>query len=188
MAHYFIFPEKDSTIFSHPSEQTTNAGIDEILSIQSRLSNLDGNHFPSRALIQFKQSEIDDVINNIVWIYDMDRDYFVIDNLKLKKTPILTQHSYIVVNKDSDTFLHNHIDEYDLHNSPDLTALIPIVGDKDSFIEFFYESGRKRHMRQRVNLFKEEIILFNSELKHRLIINKLHKNLVFLSLKMQLIS
>ena len=66
MAHYFIFPEKDSTIFSHPSEQTTNAGIDEILSIQSRLSNLDGNHFPSRALIQFKQSEIDDVINNIV--------------------------------------------------------------------------------------------------------------------------
>ena len=129
-----------------------------------------------------------DVNNNIIWIYDMVRDFFVVDNPKLEKTPILTQHSYIVVNKDSDTFLHNHIDEYDLHNSPDLTALIPIVGDKDSFIEFFYESGRKRHMRQRVNLFKEEIILFNSELKHRLIINKLHKNLVFLSLKMQLIS
>ena len=129
-----------------------------------------------------------DVNNNIVWIYDMIRDFYVVANLESKKTPILTQFSYIIVNKDSDTFLHNHIDEYDLHNSPDLTALIPIVGDKDSFIEFFYESGRKRHMRQRVSLFEQEVILFNSELKHRLIINKHHKNLIFLSLKMQLIS
>ena len=129
-----------------------------------------------------------DVNNNIIWIYDMIRDFYVVSNLKLKKTPILTQHSYIVVNKDSDTFLHDHIDQYDLHNSPDLTALIPIVGDEDSFVEFFYESGRKRHMRQRVSLFEKEVILFNSELKHRFIIDKHHENLIFLCLKMQLIS
>ena len=125
---------------------------------------------------------------HIVWIYDMIRDFYVVDNLKANMTPILREFSYIVVNKDSDTFLHDHIDEYDLHNSPDLTAIIPIVGDKDSYIEFFYEGGRKRHMRQRVALYEKEVILFNSELKHRFIINKHHKNLIFLSLKMQLVS
>lgn len=125
--------------------------------------------------------------NHITWIYDMIRDFYVVDNLKEKLTPILRHFSYIVVNKDSDTFLHNHVDEYNLTDSPDLTALIPIVGDKDSFIEIFYESGRKRHMRQRVPLFEKEVILFNSELKHRLIIDKHHKNLIFLCLKMQLV-
>lgn len=125
--------------------------------------------------------------NHIVWIYDTIRDFYFLDNLKAELTPILREFSYIVVNKDSDTFLHNHIDEYNLTNSPDLTALIPIVGDKDSFIEFFYQSGRKRHMRQRVPLFEQEVILFNSELKHRFIINKHHKNLIFLCLKMQLV-
>jgi hypothetical protein len=125
---------------------------------------------------------------HIVWIYDMIRDFYILDNIKTNMTPILGEFSYIVVNKDSDTFLHDHINEYDLNNSPDLTAFIPIVSDKDSFVEFFYEGGRKRHMRQRVALYEKEIILFNSELKHRLIINKHHKNFIFLSLKMQLVS
>ena len=43
-------------------------------------------------------------------------------------------------------------------------------------------------MRQRVSLFEKEVILFNSELKHRFIIDKHHENLIFLCLKMQLIS
>ena len=67
MAHYFLFPEKDTAIFSHVPNQATNAGIDEVISIldQQSLTNAT-NFFPSRILIQFKDSEIKNTLNNIV--------------------------------------------------------------------------------------------------------------------------
>ena len=58
MAHYFIFPEKDATIYSHPTNQSLNTGIDEILTLRDIESNTDLNHYPSRFLIQFKDSNI----------------------------------------------------------------------------------------------------------------------------------
>lgn len=64
MAHYFIFPEKDTTIYSHPTRQSINTGIDEILTIRDEQSFTDNNYYPSRILIQFKNSEINDTINN----------------------------------------------------------------------------------------------------------------------------
>jgi hypothetical protein len=64
MPHYFIFPEKDTTIFSHPTEQSLNTGLDEILSLKDSESTTDLNHYPSRILIQFKTSEWTDVVNN----------------------------------------------------------------------------------------------------------------------------
>jgi hypothetical protein len=66
MAHYFIFPEKDTTIYSHTSREILNTGIDEILTLRDEPSSTDLNYYPSRILIQFKQSEINDVINNRV--------------------------------------------------------------------------------------------------------------------------
>ena len=33
MANYFIFPEKDSTLYSHPDRKGLNAGRDEILEL-----------------------------------------------------------------------------------------------------------------------------------------------------------
>ena len=54
MAHYFIFPEKDTTIYSHPTHQSTNTGIDEILTLRDEQSFTDNNYYPSRILIQFK--------------------------------------------------------------------------------------------------------------------------------------
>ena len=65
MAHYFIFPEKDTTIFSHPTEQSLNTGLDEILTLRDSESTTDLNHYPSRILLQFKTKEWGDVINNI---------------------------------------------------------------------------------------------------------------------------
>jgi len=66
MAHYFIFPEKDTTIYSHPTRTILNTGIDEILTLRDEPSSTDLNFYPSRILIQFKQSEIQDVIVNKV--------------------------------------------------------------------------------------------------------------------------
>jgi len=66
MAHYFIFPEKDTTIYSLPKQQSVNTGIDEILTIKDDPSPTDNNFYPSRILIQFKDIEVNNVINNIV--------------------------------------------------------------------------------------------------------------------------
>lgn len=64
MAHYFIFPEKDSTIYSHPAKETLNAGIDEILTLNNE--DYFGTKYPSRILLKFKTTEIDDLFNNKV--------------------------------------------------------------------------------------------------------------------------
>jgi hypothetical protein len=63
MAIYKIFPEKSATLYS--SEPTLNTGIDEILEIGTYLAT-DGTYQVSRPLIQFPQSEINDIITNKV--------------------------------------------------------------------------------------------------------------------------
>ncbi len=64
MPHYFIFPEKDATIYSHPTNQSLNTGIDEILTLRDKESFSDNNHYPSRFLIQFNTDQIIDLIND----------------------------------------------------------------------------------------------------------------------------
>ena len=64
MPHYFVFPEQDTTIFSHPTEQSLNTGLDEILSLKDSDITTDSKHYSSRILIQFKTSEWEDVITN----------------------------------------------------------------------------------------------------------------------------
>lgn len=66
MPHYFIFPEKDATIYSHPTNQSLNTGIDEILTLRDKKSSTDSNHYPSRFLVQFNQKQITNLINNTI--------------------------------------------------------------------------------------------------------------------------
>ena len=68
MAVYKIFPEKDTFILSKYPAQ--NTGLDEILDISNynginQLSSAQGD-LPAvtRALIQFKTTDINDVVNN----------------------------------------------------------------------------------------------------------------------------
>ena len=71
MAHYFIFPEKDAAIYSHPTNQSLNTGIDEILTLRDIASNTDTNYYPSRFLVQFKTKDFVDVINDKVGNKDL---------------------------------------------------------------------------------------------------------------------
>jgi len=66
MAHYFLFPEKDATIYSHPTNASLNTGIDEILTLRDIESSTDTNYYPSRILIQFNTTELVNTINNKV--------------------------------------------------------------------------------------------------------------------------
>ena len=65
MAHYFIFPEKDTTLYSHPDRSVMNTGQDEILEIVKEPGNTDQYNHPSRILIQFKNEDIKDAHNLI---------------------------------------------------------------------------------------------------------------------------
>ena len=64
MAYYSIFPEKDSTIYSNPDRDTLNTGIDEILELVKEKGDNNDKYYPSRILLQFKNSEISDIISN----------------------------------------------------------------------------------------------------------------------------
>ena len=64
MAYYSIFPEKDTTIYSHPDRIKMNTGHDEILEIVKEKGKSDQRYYPSRVLIQFNNEEIKDTIEN----------------------------------------------------------------------------------------------------------------------------
>ena len=64
MAYYSIFPEKDTTLYSHPDRIHMNAGRDEILELVEEKSTTGNIYYTSRILIKFDNQEIKDVIEN----------------------------------------------------------------------------------------------------------------------------
>ena len=64
MAYYFIFPEKDTTLYSHPDRINMNTGGDEILELVEEKATTGNTYYASRILIKFKNTEIKDVIEN----------------------------------------------------------------------------------------------------------------------------
>ena len=66
MAYYFLFPEIDSTLYSHPNRSEMNTGGDEILEIVKERGNSDQILYPSRVLIKFKNEEIQNLISDII--------------------------------------------------------------------------------------------------------------------------
>ena len=64
MAYYSIFPEKDTTIYSHPDRLGMNTGNDEILELLKEKGSNNAIYYPSRILIQFKNEEIQSTISD----------------------------------------------------------------------------------------------------------------------------
>ena len=66
MAYYFIFPEKDTTLYSHPDRDNLNTGHDEILEIVKERGTTNNYYYPTRALIKFKNEDISNVIKETI--------------------------------------------------------------------------------------------------------------------------
>jgi hypothetical protein len=66
MAYYFLYPEKDTTIFSHPFRRDLNTGIVETLSLASEKGVTDNLYYPSRILLKFKDSELKETLRDKV--------------------------------------------------------------------------------------------------------------------------
>jgi hypothetical protein len=62
MAIYKIFPEKDATLYSQYSG--SNTGLDEILELSTIVD--DQTVYSSRPVLKFSQTEIDDIISNLL--------------------------------------------------------------------------------------------------------------------------
>ena len=62
MAYYSIFPEKDTTLYSHPDRINMNTGHDEVLELVEEKATTGNTYYASRILIKFKNAEIKDVI------------------------------------------------------------------------------------------------------------------------------
>ena len=66
MAYYFLFPELDTTLYSHPDRSEMNAGNDEILEIVKERGSTDNILYPTRIVIKFKNEEIKTVISDLI--------------------------------------------------------------------------------------------------------------------------
>ena len=66
MANYFLFPEIDTTLYSHPDRKEMNAGSDEILEIVKERGSTDNVLYPSRIILKFKNEELKDAIEDII--------------------------------------------------------------------------------------------------------------------------
>ena len=66
MAYYFIFPEKDATIYSQPDRKELNTGRDEILELLKERGTNNQVLYPSRFLVKFKNEDIKEVIRDTV--------------------------------------------------------------------------------------------------------------------------
>ena len=64
MAYYFLFPEIDTTLYSHPDRTKMNTGDDKILEIVKERGSSDVRYYPSRIFIKFKSTEIKEVISD----------------------------------------------------------------------------------------------------------------------------
>ena len=66
MAYYFLFPEIDSTIYSHPDRTKANTGHDEILEVVKEKGTANDIYYPSRILIKFNNEEIKTTVNDVL--------------------------------------------------------------------------------------------------------------------------
>ena len=81
MAYYFLFPELDTTLYSHPDRSEMNAGNDEILEIVKERGTTNNILYPSRIIIKFKNEEVKNTIESILGSNNFDNKATV--NLQL---------------------------------------------------------------------------------------------------------
>ena len=72
MAYYHIFPEIDTTIYSHPDRLHLNTGHDEIIEVVKEKGTTDQKHYPSRVLIRFANEDLTEAIQNVIGSSDFN--------------------------------------------------------------------------------------------------------------------
>jgi hypothetical protein len=121
----------------------------------------------------------------ITWINEYIRDHY---QLEYDETPILSNTSGIVIKQGEQINYHHHIDDYDLQQSPDISAIVTCkTGDIPTYIQFEFEDGRRKMMKYKVPLERGKLILWSSDISHCFLKNPNHEPTINLSYRFQLI-
>ncbi len=72
MAYYHIFPQTDTTIYSHPDRLHLNTGHDEIIEVVKEKGTSDQKHYPSRILMRFSNEDLTEAITNVIGSSDFN--------------------------------------------------------------------------------------------------------------------
>lgn len=130
---------------------------------------------------------IDD--QQIFWLLEYIRDVYTCQyDLPL----IILKSAVIKLKPGQGLSSHNHLDEYDIENTPDITCLYCLkvkdvdVDDwsKNSCLMIEYEDHRWKQKKWQVPIERKKFILFNSSLNHS-IINKESEDMILLSFQFQ---
>jgi hypothetical protein len=83
---------------------------------------------------------------------------------------------------------HNHINPWDLENSPEISCLYCVSETVEpTYVIFKYDDGRNKHRLWKQEIKFNQFILFSSELEHTITQNKNSGFLVNLSTHYQLL-
>ena len=123
------------------------------------------------------------------WISDFITEAF---SVKYDRKPILTQRhggiSAIIQQTGEQINSHNHIDEWDLNESPDISALFTVSKlTEPVFLVFEYDNGRHKYNRFKVPLEQGYGIIFSSSLNHHITKNNNKDLLINLNMNYELI-
>ena len=133
---------------------------------------------------QFNYCETDDV-QSLSWMHDYIRDHYKVE---YSETPIIVRRHGIVLENNASLGAHHHIDEWDLEGSPEISVLWCLEDrDEKSNIIFEYEFGRNKKLRYKVDLTKDNLIIFPSYIRHKITKNRNKDSIVALSFQFQLL-
>lgn len=130
---------------------------------------------------------IDD--KQVFWLIEYIRDVFNFHN----DLPLIFLKSGVIKLQPNQTLSsHNHLDEYNINNSPDITCLYIVktkklnVDDwsKNSYVMVEYEDHRWKQKKFQIPLEHKKFILFNSSLNHS-IVNKDNEEIILFSFQFQ---
>lgn len=127
---------------------------------------------------------------HIGWLSEFTRDHWLGE---FGSTPVLTNKfpiKALIQQKGESIHTHNHIDEYNLPDSPDISVLFTVSHSnlKDPvYVVFEYENVRHKHCRWKIPLETGNFIIFSSNLNHHFTKNTNDDLLINLQFNYQLI-
>jgi len=165
--------------------------IPSLLSNKIDFDNLRKNFILNRSVDNFQSENVASYYSNylnfqdhkhVMWIYDYIRDFIKFEH-KIKI--LMREKSAIVQYFNESVGLHNHMDDNNLHQSPDYSVIYTIEsGEIPSYIIFKY--GDKLKDRYcKLELKRNNFIVFPSYLNHSLSKNMNQSPLIHLSIRLE---
>ena len=150
------------------------------------LKNYTENNYQSFNEFNYHKDYLNiDYHQHITWIHD-----YIVDDYRLhyEKTLVQTDNFGIVIFPNESIDYHHQVNDYDIHNSNDISCVYVLEAEKESSsIIFEYEQGRERHAKWKEPLITNKFIIHNSELRHAYLKNKSTKPVFCLGWNFQII-